>query len=269
MDSPYGDANEYGCRLIQEMIKDALDRHGIENDPDRFGVFYDHNGAVKIRRECEREKSNGASEKQVQVYINCRPNPEEPLDGRSLHEVQRQIDRYVRRRVRLREIEKSGEERPLWSCSGHRLLISLFREADLSLRYAAEGQKSLAYEFFSYKASVEGIENNPLHSEDGRVDFETVRWKGISYIGGGRPCIRLDTQVPETILSALPGKLLQGLIDHPVIQKAKPIKIVEAAQDLDGLSIVMEDIQDPLQRPPKGISMKWARIPYHPQPIDA
>lgn len=270
MESPYGDANEIGYRFIEKMIKKELARYGIEDDPKRFGVIYDHNGAVKIRRECEREKSSGAKEIQVEVYINCRANDQEPLDARSMREVRRQIDRYARRRLRLREIEKDEKELPFWSYSSHRLLVALFQEAGLSLQYAAHGQQSLSYEYFDYGTQNAGIiQCSPPHIEDGRLDFATVQWKDISYIGGGRPCIRLDKHVPETILSTLPGRHLQDLIDHPAIKRAKPIKIEEVEQNMDGISIIMEDIQETLQKPPVGISKKWARIPYHPQSIDA
>ncbi len=250
------------------MIRAKLASRGVEYDPERFGVFYDNNRSLKIKRECDRVKSNGNRIGEIQVQINCSSDSNHPLPLESVKEIERQIDRHVRRYLRMRELDKDQSETAWWSYSSHRFLVALFQEAKLPLKYAAQQPRSLSYEYFKYQAAQVGIEYTAPHIEDGRVDFEALHWGDISYIGSGRPCLRLKAQIPATILASLPGKRMQDVIDHPVIRRSKPVKIVEAVQDSEMLTLVMEDVQQPLQRAPTGISQAWVNIPFWPRTTD-
>lgn len=205
------------------------------------------------------------------AYLMPTGDPARPLDQAGEEQLDREISRYVRRVLRQSAIASAGagERHPAWSYTLHRVALGWLRNAGLDPMLAVGGERSDGGRAFRFLADQAGLGVGDLRVEDGRLDFSTITTGDrVQFVGRGRPALMVEIDIPETVVTAMPGRLLSEVLDHSCVHRAGSVRI-EAADRSDGMvTIILRDTQEFLRRPPAGIDRRWRKIPFMPQPDD-
>lgn len=270
MDLPSDEDVDLACRHAAARISARLAEHGIEDGASGIGVDPGMNGTVLLHR--ARTTANGLVT--GPTYLSLTGDPTHPLDGRSIEALDLEIDRHVRRKLRLQSLAKAGirheEEHPAWSYTIQRLALGWLRALDIDPALLTGGPKSDACRAVSILADQKGVSIGGLRIEDGRLDLSAISDSGgVQLIGHGRPALLVETEVPETLATSMQGRLVSEIIDHPATRRSGPVRIKEVDNREGLLTLVLDDVQDFIRRPPVGIDRRWRTIPYRPTPSDS
>lgn len=180
----------------------------------------------------------------------------------------RHVARHARRTLRMQAIGNmrgdTCDEGPLWSFTTHRLTRAALLEAGFDTSVLAEGRDEMQKNVIQALADASGVALQDYTVEDGRVDVHALSWRGLEIFGGGRPRIVIEHMIPETLAAALPGRPLSQVVSHPAVARAGPIRIIEVHPGPGLTTIILEDVQDHIRRPPPGTDRRWTRIPFMP-----
>lgn len=269
---PYSDAMDRAHDVAVARIERGLADLGMT---DAFGGMmpgglmpdYGTNGNLLIYRPRTRDGKLTSEPDYIGVL-----DREPWLSDADLQTLDRHVSRHVRRTLRERAIAKAvGEERdadPQWSFTMHRLARAMLLEVQLSPTMFINGRDRTWDLAIPMLAGEKGMELGAHHVEDGRVDLHSVSWRDLELVGKGRPCVVIDQTMPDTLAAALAGRLLSAAISHPAVNRAGPIRIVQADVRSTFTTLILEDVQDFVRRPPPGTDRRWTRVPFLPTTTD-
>lgn len=188
--------------------------------------------------------------------------------GEGLRRLTRQIHRHLRRTARIAALgDDAGAD---WAHTMHRLPLTAMRMAgvDPVLLLRKDGEHLMQWLEKKIEMTV-----GTFSIEDGRIDANDLSLDNgeLRFVGSGRPALIAHAAVPETVLVALGGRLLSEVVEHPVVQRAGPLRIVEAFSttgDPPWVTFILEDRQEFIRRPPPGTDRRWNRIPFEPHWVD-
>lgn len=248
-----------GARLAVNRIRARLDQALRLNDlpAEHRGFEIDAVAPGEIRG--TRPRRTSAGEGSVVWTMTHSPFGEIHPDHES--RLEREIGRHVRRLLRL---EAVGDDDPMWSYTMHRLMLGMFRCAGVDPVLTVSGPQEHRRMLLDYVTQDTPLSIGAIRVEDGRIDAATMHLAGIQFAGNGRVAVLLKADMAETLVSSLPGRRLHEVLDHPAVARAGPIRIQDADVQDGHLTLVVEEVQDHVRRPPKGADRRWRKAPYHP-----
>jgi hypothetical protein len=240
---------------VKARLDEALDTNGLPGDHAGFQVDVVETGSLKGVR----PRSIATGETQSTWAMSHSPRGEIHPDHEA--RLDREIARHVRRLLRLQSI---GDAEPLWSYTMHRLMLAMFRHADVDPVLTVAGRHEHRRMLLDHVTQDTPLSVGAIKVEDGRIDAATLNLPGLQFAGNGRTAVLITADIPQTVVASLPGRRLRDVVDHPAVARAGPIRI-EAADVQNGhLTLVVEDVQDHVRRPPTGADRRWRKAPYHP-----
>lgn len=244
---------------VRERLLAALTAHDLPGDAQGFDVLPHLEGRLRAMR----AKTTPAGIGSVEFHVSF--NDDGAILPQSEPRLEREIARHVRRLLRRRAIASAGANgEPAWSYTMHRLMLGMLRHAGIDPATTTIGSMAERRMLLDYMMQGTGLSMGALIVEDGRVDAATLHLDGFQYVGNGRTAAIVNAAIPESTVTSLVGRRLHQVIDHPAVARVGPIRIEEADLDGDHLTLVLEDVQDHVRRPPAGIDRSWRRIAYRP-----
>lgn len=217
---------------------------------------------VRVRR-------TTSGETREMVHLQTTEDPDAPIDATGLETLDREVHRCARRALRNREIERRDfdqTEPPRWSYTMHRLVMAVLREKDIDPLLLSDGWERLGGVVLRYLCEEARITLGAIVVEDGRIDPATLIVEGMEIVGQGRPAVILDYVLPATVVATMAGRQLREVVDHPAVRRAGQLRIEEAIHGDTYTTLVLEDVQDFVRRPPKGVDRRWRSVPFKPHP---
>lgn len=240
---------------VKARLDEALRTSGLPGDHAGFQVDVVEAGSLKGTRPRRIEPG----EAQSTWTMSHSPKGEIHPDHEA--RLDRQIARHVRRLLRLQSI---GDADPHWSYTMHRLMLAMFRHADVDPILTMAGSLEHRHMLLDHVTQDTPLSVGAIRIEDGRIDAATLHLPGLQFAGNGRTAVLITADMPETMVASLPGRRLHEVVDHPAIARAGPIRIEDADVQNGNLTLVVEDVQDHVRRPPTGADRRWRKAPYRP-----
>lgn len=175
---------------------------------------------------------------------------------------------HVRRHARLRAMGATtdpGANAPPWSLTMHRLCRTWLLEAGVDLLLAADAADTAKRFILQDLLRQTGVTLNSTVVRDGHVSISLQGgdWNGPELTmrpSGAMPRLSVMADLPATAIAALGGRRLSMVVDHPAVRRADRIRIASAEQTEGWLMLGLEDVRDPLRRPPAGTDRAWIRL---------
>lgn len=264
MAQAYDDAMDLAIDFVRDRIRTQTQRMGLSDTLPGLRADFGTNGGIILQRDrrCFDEDSV------VETHLSATGNASRPIDNRSMEALDRAIARHVRRNLRLQAISAGEDSPPVWSYTVHRLAKAWMLAKGMDPTMATGGPKGIGTTALKMLADQADVGLGAISCEDGRLDVVEMVQDGMVLLGKGRPTLLIEREVPETMAKAMVGRRLCQVLDHEVLRKAGPARIMEANVTEGVLQLILEDRQDHLRRPPIGADRRWNRIPFDPQPGD-
>lgn len=185
------------------------------------------------------------------------------------------LSRILRQRARDRAIIASGDTGlPVWSIDIHPLALAVLRNGGVNpifvamltegnfernpLRRASEGTSIRVGNagLVAGRATIATITGNG-HPTDDAVSFHE------GTVGRTQWMTARNLILPDTVLAALPGRRLDEVVSHPLIEGAGHVRIASVETSGDVVQLEMEDVRVTLHPVPEGLE-DWLRFPWNP-----
>lgn len=200
-------------------------------------------------------------------HLGVTDDTRNPLDEPADHTLRVAVQRHVRRSLRNRMIADAGApgSEPTWSFTMHRIARRWLMETGVDPAIATAGTvKQNEVDFLiGYMARQADLTVGKLHREDGRIGFEGIIDGHLHFTDVSGPRIIVSRTLPDSMVGAMPGRLVSEVIDHHAVRKAGPVRIASARCEGGSLTLDLADTQDFIRRPPPGSDRAWASIPFH------
>lgn len=263
MVQPYSDAMDRAYELATKRIDRQLKAFSLSQTDVDLRVDYGSQGNLLIYRTRTRDGQKTTEADYIAVLDNGLW-----LSETDLKTIDRHTSRAIRRYLRKRSICAAGQDHdkhePAWSYTMHRLARAIFLETKIDPVMLSNITDTAAYTAVGMLGEQAGLVLGPAVVEDGHIDVHTLRWRNLEFGGNGQPFVIIDQPIPETVATALAGRMLSEAISHPAVQRAHPIRISWAETNDSYTTFILEDVEDFIRRPPVGIDRRWRRIPFLP-----
>jgi hypothetical protein len=256
-----------GLHQAMTILSRGLERLGVGTDSPDMTLGPASGGMISVMR--VRRGLDG--ETRGIVHLHTVGGRGERLDDEARATLDRQMHRHARRLLRLEALRKADEDAdtpPQWSYTMHRLMASALRARDIDPTFAAGGWRAMGGTVLRHLCDERNISIGDITVEDGRIDMSTMMMGDMMVIGRGRPAVVLERVLPETMIAQFAGRMLHEVVDHPAVVRAGPLRIRDVVADRGSTTLVLDDVQDFLRRPPVGTDRRWRRVPFKPHSKD-
>jgi len=250
---------------VRARMRDGVTALGAVDCERELSAHVAEDGSIAVVR--VRRTTSG--ETREMVHLQTTEDPDAPIDTTGLETLDREVHRCARRSLRNRAIEQQDfdqTEPPRWSYTMHRLVMAVLREKDIDPLLLSDGWERLGGVVLRYMCEEARITLGAIVVEDGRIDPAALIVEGMEIVGHGRPAVILDDVLPATVVTTMAGRQLRDVLDHPAVRRAGPLRIEEAIHGDTYTTLILEDIQDFVRRPPKGVDRRWRSVPFKPHP---